>query len=326
MPEIRIRGQTVDVDIISELEAFEWEKPRWTASKLQAASPFRLDRKPSFFVNLDGDYAGTWADSGAVDEYFASGNFVKLIALLRNISYEEAEDYLLEKYGTYEERRMLKLRIPKLKLRKVYHPLPDDIIQPAVSPYLRSRGIPDDVQRRVGVGKGKYVGFTAIPWRRPDGRIMNVMYRSTRGKKFFYEPEACPISKLVWGIDLIYEDNAREVVVCEAPIDAMSWMAAGVHAIAVGGATISKEQADIIRRSPITSIILGGDNDGSGRKLNEQVRRKLGRMYRYKDINFGKYKDANDVLVSEGGRGLTSLDMVFTRLGICGNIIEQMFA
>ena len=40
----------LDVDIRTELEAFPWIRPRWDSEKLIAASPFRYDRTPSFFV------------------------------------------------------------------------------------------------------------------------------------------------------------------------------------------------------------------------------------------------------------------------------------
>lgn len=63
MPEIKVRGQTLDIDIETELREFDWTRARWTADKLQAASPMRYDQTPSFFVNLDGEYAGTWSDS-----------------------------------------------------------------------------------------------------------------------------------------------------------------------------------------------------------------------------------------------------------------------
>ncbi len=39
MSEIKIRDQTLDIDIESELREFEWEQCRWTPDKLLAASP-----------------------------------------------------------------------------------------------------------------------------------------------------------------------------------------------------------------------------------------------------------------------------------------------
>src|SRR5690625_4272080 len=116
---INIRGHSVQIDIADELSAYHFDNARWTADKLIASSPFRDDRAPSFFVNLSGELAGAWGDSGALDYEYASGNFVKLIALLRGISYEESADYLIEKYGAlYEIKPDEPIRLRPISLRE----------------------------------------------------------------------------------------------------------------------------------------------------------------------------------------------------------------
>nr|MDF9458006.1 hypothetical protein [Bacillus pumilus] len=50
MSIITINGVAVDVDIREELEQYEWDRPTWHADRLTAASPFRDDRTPSFYV------------------------------------------------------------------------------------------------------------------------------------------------------------------------------------------------------------------------------------------------------------------------------------
>src|SRR5690625_8050482 len=97
MSVINVKGKQVDVDIAEELATYSWENERWTSDKLVASAPFRDDNAPSFFVNLSGEYAGTWGDSGSIDEQYSRGNFAALIAYLSGIGYEEAEEYMLEK-------------------------------------------------------------------------------------------------------------------------------------------------------------------------------------------------------------------------------------
>src|SRR5690625_7911436 len=89
MQVIKIRGQDLLIDIEEELSAYQFDNARWQADKLIANSPFRDESRPSFFVNLSGEFAGTWADSGAINDDMASGNFAKLIALLDGIPIEE---------------------------------------------------------------------------------------------------------------------------------------------------------------------------------------------------------------------------------------------
>lgn len=300
MPEIRIRDQTLEIDIETELREFEWTRPRWTSEKLQAASPFRYDQTPSFFVNLDGEYAGTWSDSGAYDSEWASGNFVKLMAFLRQETYEEAEDYLIEAYGVPTDRKRREIRLPPIRPPKLFEPLSESLVTTAYSRYLGARGIGQATQTAYGVGYGKQRGFTALPWRTPDGRLANVMYRATRGKLFFYERGGWPRRKLLYGIDVVKRTGIRTAALCEAPIDALSWYEASggeIIGIAAGGVTLSDEQADMIKRSSIDKLILGGDNDKAGEKFNAECERKLRGYLRLVRADYGEYKDANEALV-----------------------------
>ena len=307
MEILNIGDKTVQIDIASELSDYRFDNARWAADKLIASSPFRDDRAPSFFVNLSGELAGAWGDSGALDYEYASGNFVKLIALLRGISYEESADYLIEKYGAlYEIKPDEPIRLRPISLREPVRQVKtlDNPITQAVSPYLLKRGISEEVQRQAGVGYDEqYRGFTAIPWMTEGGDIATVFYRRTAGKQFFYNAEGTPKSRLVYGIDRAQE----RAVIVEGPIDALSWETAGMSAIAVGGASLSRDQAEIIKRSRIKRLYLGGDNDRQGAKLNEQVADEMRGYAELLTINYNEEKDANAVLVRQGVSGLRSI-------------------
>lgn len=307
MELVNVGDKTVQIDIADELSAYHFDNARWQTDKLIASSPFRDDRAPSFFVNLSGEYVGTWGDSGALDYEYARGNFVKLIALLRGETYEEAAEYLIDKYGALHEINPSEpIRIKRPELRKNERPIKtiDNPITPATSPYLLKRGISEEVQRQAGVGYDEqYRGFTAIPWMMEGGDISTVFYRRTAGKQFFYNAEGTPKSRLVYGIDRAQE----RAVMVEGPIDALSWETAGMSAIAVGGASLSREQVEIIKRSRIKRLYLGGDNDRQGAKLNEQIRKELRGYVELYSVEYGEEKDANAVLVRQGVSGLRSI-------------------
>lgn len=316
---LNIKGKQVEVDIKQELQEYDFgHKLKITPSKLIAPSPFRIDRKPSFFINISGEYAGTWADSGSTDEEYSRGNFVKLIALLRGISYEEASDYLLEKYGIlYEIKPNEPIRLPAPKIKTMHRNtyIEDNPIIEATSPYLLSRGISAEVQAKFKIGYDEaQPGFTAIPWHF-GGRLANIMYRSTRGKYFFYHAGGNSIKRLLFGIDQAEEYS----VIVEGVIDAMSWREAGYAAIAIGGAHMSREQAEIIKRSKIKRLYLGGDNDEQGRKLNAQVAEELRGYVELYSIDYGEYKDANEVLtkVINPMEELTTMVKHGNRLQLC---------
>lgn len=332
MAILNIRNHSVQVDIESELREYDFgHKARWTSDKLIASSPFRDDSAPSFFVNLSGEYAGTWGDSGALDEQYSRGNFVALIAYLQGVGYDEAEEYLLDKYGVLYEMNPdssepIRIKAPKLEDNRIKRiDLDADIITQATSPYLTSRGISAEVQRKFSIGYGEDIpGYTAFPWYDTSERLSSVKYRSTRDKKFFYEKGATPVSTLVYGLDFFAgragESESDEAVLCEGEIDALSWETAGIPAIALGGAYLSDEQSDLIKRSRIRRIYLGGDNDKQGEKLNAQVVRELGGFVELVEIGHGAHNDANDVLSAEGVEGLVKLTTEISngnRLQIC---------
>src|SRR5690606_20408598 len=187
MPNVKIRSHTLDIDIEGELRQYDWTRPRWTSDKLIAASPFRYDQTPSFFVNLEGDYAGCFGDSGAFNEEYASGGFVKLLSFLRQETYEETESYLLAEYGRIEPGATLKMQPIKLVLPRKFEPLPATTVTPATSQYGARRGTTGDIQATYRPGYGKQHEFTAIPWRKPNGDLANVKDRATRGKLSFYQ-------------------------------------------------------------------------------------------------------------------------------------------
>lgn len=308
MSIIRINGYSVEVNIEEELRQYPWRRARWTPTKLVASSPFRTDNTPSFFVNLE---TGGWADSGSLDPEYMSGNFVKLLGYLRGAGEVEAAEYLLEKYGVlYELKPDKPIRIPAPKVRtnkREEIALTESTVRPAISPYLLSRGITAETQTEYGIGYNPLnKGYTAIPWHYHDtGEIANVKYRSTSNKHFFYEPDAKPVSELLYG--LYQAKDSEHIIVVEGEIDALSWAVAGLRAVAIGGAYISDRQVELLKRAGFKRIYLAGDNDEQGRKLNGQV---VGYMRGYVElytIDYGEEKDANDVLMRRGVKDLRTI-------------------
>lgn len=309
MPTIDVRDRNIVVNTREELEEFEWgDDAKWSHEKLIARSPFRDDTTPSFFIRLEphGDYpAGIWSDSGAHDERWYKGDFVKLLSFLRHETREETEEYLLDKYAPKDGKRVLVT--PHIPRNATHRPLDDGIIEVLPSPYLTKRGISEDVQIHAGTGKGPYKGYVALPWKLMDGRLANVKYRATKGKMFFYEDDAWPIGRLVWGADSV--SPAEFIIVCEAEIDALSWRTVGFEAVATGHGAISDEQVDILLRLPTKKFIAGGDNDFVGNRFNNQLKRVLSKDRVVGNLNWERitHKDANDILCKEGEDKLKQL-------------------
>ncbi|MGG5762611.1 toprim domain-containing protein [Bacillus proteolyticus] len=309
MSSIQIRGQSVNVDVEYELRQFSWGNERWSSDKLIAASPYRYEHTPSFFVNLEGDYAGTWKDSGAFDSEWESGNFTQLISYLRNETYEETEDYLLEMYGVEYGYDNLVLKPPKLRIENGIKTLDFGRLQEYAfrHPYLEQRGISEEVQRQMKIGYDRIRQAVVIPWFDTNGRLANIKYRKTRGKAFWYEKDGKPIGDLIYGLHLAYRRNIKRAVYCEAEIDAMSFMTAGICGLANGGSSFNQRKADQLLKSPIEELVIVADNDPAGEKLRKELEKYLNGKIRLTNGYVPGYKDANEAMVKEGATSLISV-------------------
>ena len=315
MVVMEFRDGKVDVDIEEEIRKYGFDDARWTSTRVISSSPFRQDNEPSFFIDLE---TGGWGDSGAYTEEGKSGNFIELLMALRNESKAEVIEYLFDEHNVVyaiQDGQRIKIEHPKIfKERQEKVSLDENTITISTSPRLSKRGIGEQVQELFTIGyKEGLVGYTAFPWRNLKGELQNVKYRSTTGKKFFYEKGGLPVHNLIYGIHLtsIFKD-VRIVVVVEGEIDALSFWQVGIPALAVGGSRINDKQARLIQYLDVDEIVLGGDNDKQGQLLNKYIAGAMKGAYKLSKIDYGKYSDANDVLMYEGESEL--LEMFNNRL------------
>lgn len=279
-------------DVAEELADYPWERASWSHTRLIACSPFRAETTPSFYVILDpSDPAyGAWGDSGAQ----LRGGFVALLAHLRGEPEAATQAYLRAKYGAGGEDDTSNtpiLRVPSLAVAEVRPslPLPD----PCFSPYLLSRSIPAAVQTLMRTSERD--GRVAIPWLSADGRVLTVKYRSVAEKSFRYQDGGRPVRELLYGLHALRTAPDRSIVaLVEAEIDAMTLWAAGIPALATGGARFNDIKRDLLAQLPFGALMIVRDNDGPGRAWQRAV---IEAMYGRMDVMIGvvpaRYKDVN---------------------------------
>lgn len=266
--------------VAEELARYAWEHVKWLPDKLTASSPFRDgDRTASFYVWLEDSptchaRAGDWGDSGAVDDEWRRGSFVKLLAFLRQETVEETQEYLRDTYEseeTAEER--LTLTPPRLVIPTRRKHLNIQLLDSYAyrHPYLARRGIAENVQRAMRVGYDRARAAVTLPWFTADGRLANILYRSVRSKVFWYEKGGMPIRELLYGIDVIYRRKVKRAALVEAPIDALFLMSCGIPAVAVGGASFNGKKRDLIIRSGIKELTLFTDQDRPGEEMKRKA-------------------------------------------------------
>jgi len=308
----------LSINVREELEFFEWKNAEWSDEKLIAASPFRVDRTPSFYVWLRDTptaKAGYWGDSGAYDAEYARGGLVKLLAFLRNETEAETAEYLANKYGgdalTDEDDDHWRLPVLQLPQAKRHRKPLDESVLPAQSsaahPYLLRRGISAETQRLFDCRFDAEANAVALPWRLPSGKLANVKYRTTWGKAFWYVKGGTyglpwPIRDLVFGIDVVYRSRPDICAITEAEIDAMSVVEAGWAAVACGGVALGQPKVDVLIRAPVKEYVIFADNDKAGDKLRQQLAvalRGYGKRASVAKVD-ARWKDANEALVSGG--------------------------
>jgi DNA primase len=304
MARIYVRGQWLEIDILKEISFYDWQHARITNDKLIACSPFRPERRPSFFVKLQGEYAGYWKDSGASGEY-EKGDFITLLSYLREETREETEEYLLAVYGKKDTSNLrLNIRLPKPETSPRY--LPFDVLKQYAfrHPYLTNRGISEKVQRGFKIGYDPKRKAVAIPWFDPKGRLINIKFRSVRnvpGKKlrFWFLKEGLPIGSTVFGLHFFYKKRFPEAVIVEAEIDSMTLWTLGIPSLAIGSNKLTPQQIELLRRAPVDRLVVCPDNDEKGQRLLKDVKIHL---RGYKDLAKWeiprRFKDVNEAYLA----------------------------
>lgn len=137
-----------------------------------------------------------------------------------------------------------------------------------------------------------------------NGQLVNVKYRDG-GKNF----------KLSKGAELIFYglDNIKDTETCyivEGEFDALSLTEAGIsNVVSVpNGASKGNQKLTYLDNcweyfENKTNIILCTDNDEAGISLRNELGRRFG-LDKCQYIDFGDYKDANEILIDKGGNYL----------------------
>ena len=297
LTSIWVGGRKLSVDIAEELlPYFNGYKVRWTEDKLVAPSPFREDKSPSFFVNLvhiEGkEVAGTWVDSGAYEtDYYRSGKLEKLLAYLRNESEEETIQYLCEKYG-YHDYDKLKLSVD-LKVKSGWKPLVC-LSDSFAYEYLQGRGISKEVIKNAGVmDLGDKVAFL---WYSSNGVIEAIKYRYKNTKAFYYEKGGKRLNEKLYNLQRVYEKPFHLLWITEGETDALTVETASPVSVgvALGGASFSDKQRDLLVRTGISNVVIATDNDKQGQSVATVILEKLGGYLNLFTVNLDDCKDINE--------------------------------
>ena len=162
-----------------------------------------------------------------------------------------------------------------------------------VAEYLESRMISDETAKAMRVLlRGNAMSFFLTEG---DNNIVGIKYR-TVDKKIWAESNS---KATLWNKDLVNNDN---IIITEGEIDAMTVYEAGyknVVSVPFGTQNLDWIKNDLEWLKKKKEIILLMDNDLAGRNAERKIISKIG-LKQIKVCNLGKYKDINEVAVTDG--------------------------
>ena len=128
-----------------------------------------------------------------------------------------------------------------------------------------------------------------------DGELINIKYRDSR-KNFKLVKDA---ERILYGLDDI--KNCSEVIIVEGEMDKLAYYEAGFKNCVSVPNGASNLKLDYLKDFPddLEKVYIATDNDEPGRKLAEEISRRLGRDICYR-VDFKEKKDANEVLEKYG--------------------------
>jgi twinkle protein len=248
----------------------------------------------SLGVHLSGAKAGIWQDFATGE----GGDLLDLWVAARGGSLSEALDAARSWLGVtrpepYREPKKTYARPPRPDCRAP---------QGRVFDYLREeRNIPAEIIAAYKVGEhGDSIIF---PFLLPDGTLALAKTRKAE-KGADPKPTASNCEPILFGWQTV-PAGAREVVITEGEIDALSWAAYGFVAMSVpfGGGKGGKQnwiENEFERLERFERIYISTDMDKPGDEAAEEIASRLGRHRCYRVIL--PHKDANECLVSGVGQ------------------------
>lgn len=231
-------------------------------------------------------------------------NLQGLVAYSLDLSYDEAEDWLVDNFGgdnVDEELPEIILEDPKpspnmsediLKLYDYYHP------------YMWKRKLSKEVVDRFRVGYDKFRNAITFPVWDAQGNLKFITARSVNTKRFWIPKN---VDKPVYLLNFAIKDGVKALMITEAQLDALTAWSYGFPCCATMG-NISNFQIENINKSGIRIIITAFDNDDAGdsftHRFNSLIREDI-LVYR---LEWDKSKkDLNDLSKEEFWDALKNL-------------------
>jgi DNA primase len=203
-----------------------------------------------------------------------SGSWVRLIAFIENISYQEAYK-IIYGYVSYD----LKTEEIKKEIKKISLPKLSNFSEDAIN-ILRKRNVSDDIIKKFDISytrSGFHKNRIVFPITK-DNEVWTFQSRQVYEDKKpkYMAPKNSPLGQLLYGYDQMYDSD--KVVVVEGIFDHLNLYRDHVNVVASFGKKISQQQIEMLHCRNIQKVILMYDSDAL--KKIESLWYELGHQFK----------------------------------------------
>lgn len=222
----------------------------------------------SLGVHLTGDKAGIWCDFASGE----SGDLLDLWAISRNCDIGTA----IRDAKAFIGYKDVSLKGSQAVAKVIQRPQGLKALGPSATHWLREvRKLSPEAIDAYKLVECK--GAVAFPYLLPDGTLAGMKFRSLTEDKYWAEAGG---SKVLFGWQTV-KPTARSVVICEGELKALAWWDYGFEALSIpfGGGVGGNQnwiELEYDRLARFDVIYLSMDADEVGRKLGEEITRRLG--------------------------------------------------
>ena len=285
------------------------------------------DAGRSLRVHLTGGKAGVWSDFAGE----GGGDLIDLIAAVHGVGIAQAVKEAKEFLGLHDTAPDFQ---PKRQAYKRPQK-PNRLTRPGVEmlAWFQHRGLTPETVALFHVGEipGKNGQPVAVFPYQVDGETVFLKFRPIHDKKGMWTAKDAEPCLFGWQA---VDAQARDIIIVEGELDAMSLRQAGYYAVSVprGGGDGEKQDAWIAveyeRLQNFDRIFLALDMDEQGQKAAAHIASRLG-AHRCFSCDLGKYKDANEALM-DGADMATLFDHAQTldpaELRTASSYVDDVFA
>lgn len=227
------------------------------------------------------------------------GSFLKFVAKCFDAPESYAKAWLLKNFGGELVAKNLFMGEPIVLNRNkgIKKHLDESILDQyqTWNPYFNQRKLTRETAQKFNLRYDPKYRQVIFPYYNEKGQLITLLKRSIDTKTFFIETG---ITKPVYGINKIFQDNIRTCVLTEGLFDCLLANQYGMPTIATLG-NPSIEQFELINKSPLSTIYLMFDNDNAGRSFNEKAHKYLSKRLFIIDVNIIGKKDIGELSYDE---------------------------